>query len=162
MRKTKLIMVVAVMMMITTIPVFGSATDQGTVAATELTASEQMALEAVNLINAQRTAAGINELIVNDDLMKSAAIRAEECVDKFSHERPDGSSFSTSVTFSGFTRIGENIAAGTHLNVESAVEIWMNSEGHKKNILDPNWTETGIGFCITDGKVTTAQIFIKR
>ena len=66
----------------------------------------------------------------------------------FSHDRPDGTSCFTVLSqcgVSGFWTAGENIAAGTS-NPEAAMEMWMNSEGHRANILSGDFTHIGVGY----------------
>ena len=76
--------------------------------------------------------------------MQAAEVRAGELPKKFSHTRPNGSSCFTAVR-SSYGYIGENIAAGQR-SPEEVVESWMNSEGHRKNILNKNFRNLGVGY----------------
>lgn len=82
--------------------------------------------EAVRLANQEREAHGLEPLPVDDDLMALAEIRAEEIRDSYSHTRPDGTNV-------GAYRCGENI--GRKISASAQVSSWMNSEGHRANIL---------------------------
>ena len=75
------------------------------------------------------------------------AERAKEIETSFSHTRPNGSSFSTVLTENGITfrGSGENIAWGQR-TPEEVMNGWMNSEGHRANILNPKFKKIGVGF----------------
>ena len=55
---------------------------------------------------------------------------------------------------------GENLAQNT--TAEKAFRAWMNSEGHRKNILNPNFTELGVGIASMDGSNMYTQLFIGK
>lgn len=104
--------------------------------------------EAIRLINAERTKAGLAELTIDDDLMSMAAVRAEEMSEKFEHVRPDGSDWKTIFDDFGWTwpnKRGENGSAGDG-SASKTVLRWMNSSGHKANILKDNVTQIGVGY----------------
>lgn len=105
--------------------------------------------EAIRLINAERTKAGLAELEIDEDLMNIAAVRAEEMVRKYGHTRPDGSSWDTIFAEMGVEMPhphGEN--AGSQGNSASKqINSWMNSSGHKANILNSDVTRIGVGHC---------------
>ena len=84
------------------------------------------AQEAIRLANRERENHGLDPLPIDDDLMELAEIRAEEIRELYSHTRPDGTSV---VDF----RCGENV--GQRRSAEQQVTSWMNSEGHRANIL---------------------------
>ena len=107
-------------------------------------ASENFAVEVLNLVNAERAKVGVSPLKLADDLQQASAIRARELVQNFSHTRPDGSDCFTVMQRRGRTW-GENIAAG-YPSASETVEQWMNSAGHRKNILNPNFKELGVGY----------------
>ncbi len=97
-------------------------------------------LAVIELINKERVAAGLSALKVSNDLSKAADIRAEEIVKEFSHVRPDGTlCFTVSSIMSA-----ENIAKG-QTTPQSVVSAWMNSDGHRKNIMAKQLTITGVG-----------------
>ncbi len=97
-------------------------------------------LAVIELINKERVAAGLSALKVSNDLSKAADIRAKEIVKEFSHVRPDGTlCFTVSPIMSA-----ENIAKGQK-TPQAVVSSWMNSDGHKKNIMTKQLTITGVG-----------------
>lgn len=109
----------------------------------ELSYAEQV----VQLVNAERKKAGLNPLTLDSKLASAALIRAKETERSFSHTRPDGRSFSTVLTDNGITfrGAGENIAWGQR-SPEEVMNGWMNSSGHRANILNPNYTKIGVGY----------------
>lgn len=80
-------------------------------------------------------------------IQEGAQIRADEIVDIFSHTRPDGSSCFTVVKEKGikYTYTGENIAAGQR-SPQAVLNSWMNSSGHKANIMSDNFSHLGAGY----------------
>ena len=102
--------------------------------------------EVVRLVNIERNNRGLSSLTISDKLSKAADVRAVEIVDKFDHERPNGSRASTAAKEVGYnyTTFGENIAAG-YPSPQEVVEGWMNSEGHRNNILNAAYTQIGVG-----------------
>ena len=97
------------------------------------------------LINEQRAAAGVGTLTMNASAQQAAGVRAAELVSSFSHTRPDGSNCYTALDQSGvnYGAAGENIAAGQS-TAASVVNSWMNSQGHRDNILNGNYSQVGI------------------
>ncbi len=130
----------------------------------------------IDLVNEEREKKGKALLTINDELMDNAMIRAEEARELagYSHEllsnhkRPDGSSYLTSITVD-YKSASENIHGGgifktdtaESLSVES-FEGWINSSAHKKNMLNSEWEETGVGVCINETGYSVVQIFIKN
>lgn len=110
-------------------------------ASVELVDTDAYAREVVRLANKEREAVGLDELVIDSSLMNLAAIRAEELAVSFSHTRPDG----TKVSDQGY---GENIYSGKK-TASGAVNWWMNSSGHKANILLEGITKVGAG-CYQD------------
>ncbi len=119
------------------------------------TAAEQV----LELVNKEREAAGVEPMTLDKELCAAAQIRAEEIASVFSHDRPDGSScFSVLDGYSGQTWIrGENIAMGQR-NSEEVMNSWMNSPGHKSNILNSDFTKLGVGYDSSHN--TWVQIFV--
>ncbi len=97
------------------------------------------------LVNAARAEAGLSALMVDETLCGAADIRAKECLESFSHTRPDGSAYKTAITGAGITAeyTGENLAVG-HTTAEQVIESWLRSEGHRANILGEHYTRIGI------------------
>ena len=107
------------------------------------------AVSVLDLVNENRASYGLAPLTLASDLCDDADVRAEEIVSVFSHTRPDGSSCFTVIDGS-YRRVAENIAAGL-APPEETVDQWMNSPGHRANILDPELRELGVGYCYEDG-----------
>lgn len=109
-----------------------------------------------DLINKARTSNGLNALTWNNELAKAANIRAKEIVTNFSHTRPNGEAWHT---IAPHMARDENIAYGqtTAQHVHSS---WMNSEGHRANILNPGFQTVGIGLYIdNNGTKYWVQLF---
>ncbi len=103
--------------------------------------------EAIELINAERVKAGLNELETDSGLMEMAAIRAEEIVENYTHTRPDGSDWKTVFGEYGWgipNYRGENIYASPK-TAKEAVDGWMDSSGHRANILKEGVNKIGVG-----------------
>lgn len=102
--------------------------------------------QVVYLVNCERENNGLSPLYWDLSLTKAASKRSDELLELFSHTRPDGSScFSIFNEFDiSYMTAGENIAKGQS-TPEEVVEDWMNSEGHRKNILNPNFGKIGVG-----------------
>lgn len=109
----------------------------------------EFADEVFRLVNVERVKYGLPEFKKMQKLTESATIRAWECMVDYSHKRPDGQSFSTALTEQGirFTACGENIAAG-QTTPQQVVDAWMNSPGHRSNILSEqfDYDYLGVGF----------------
>ena len=99
------------------------------------------ALEILDLCNAERAKEGVAPLVYDYSMMAAAQVRANEITEVFSHNRPNGEGWFTALTENGVKahKTGENIAAG-YASAEFIVSEWMNSEGHRKNILNPKYT----------------------
>ena len=98
------------------------------------------------LVNRERQAEGLPLLRYSDVLSEAANKRAKEIQTYFSHTRPNGTSCFTAVTEIGirYRYIGENIAYGQR-TPEEVMNGWMNSSGHRANILNSSVTEMGVG-----------------
>lgn len=109
-----------------------------------LTSDEQ---EVFNLINQQRTSNGLAALKIDNEVQNVARIKAKDMVQNnyFSHTSPTyGSPFDMLNSFKvSYKTAGENIAGNS--NNQAAVTAWMNSSGHKANILNNAFNYTGIG-----------------
>ena len=130
---------------------------------------EAYAQEVIRLTNEERAKAGLPALKVNDKLMQAAAIRAEELTENFSHTRPNGTDTSTVYNETGIeltARVifAENIVKSTVWSSDVAVnnmQAWMNSEGHRNQILRKDLSELGVAYAIaSDGTVFCAQLFL--
>jgi len=121
---------------------------------------ERLIKEVFKLTNQERIYAGLPALTYNNVLEDGAMIRAEEIIQSFSHTRPDGSKFFTVFNNTyAFHLMGENLAAGFN-SAAAVVNGWMNSEGHRANILKDGYTQIGIGIAKDkDGRIYWVQIF---
>lgn len=102
--------------------------------------------QVAKLVNEERAKVGLHPLVFDTAIASAAQIRANEIKTSFSHTRPDGRKFSTVLTDNGirFTGAGENIAWGQK-TPEQVMEAWMNSDGHRANILNAKYTKIGVG-----------------
>ena len=122
--------------------------------------------EVIRLVNVERAKEGLAPLSAYDSLTAAAQIRAGEIVTSFSHTRPDGSECFTVLDETGAKEgtyaWGENIAAGYSTAAE-AVEGWMNSSGHRANILNPDFTHIGVGYAAGGAyRYSWVQMFVGR
>ena len=130
--------------------VFNDYRELGETAITEPTA-EDFAMEVIELTNAEREKYGLHPLEVDEELMELAQIRAEEVSTKYSHERPDGTRVSKT------HGCGENVGAKS--SAEKQVKSWMNSDGHRTNILLERYHSIGVGcFEADDGRAYWVQL----
>lgn len=117
--------------------------------------------EVIRLVNEQRVQNGLNPLTENWELSRVARYKSQDMVDNryFSHTSPTyGSPFQMIRAFGiSFRRAGENIAYGQR-TPQAVVNAWMNSSGHRANILNASYTQIGVGY-VADGNYWT-QMFI--
>ena len=103
-------------------------------------------------------------MALNQTLCASARVRAAEIAKDgcFSHIRPDGSGCFTAISGVSYRTAGENIAMGTwgYYGVDEIMDGWMNSEGHRANILNGDFSEVGFGCVVVNGNGYWVQIFI--
>lgn len=106
---------------------------------------DSYAEQVLTIVNARRAEVGLAPLTMNYTLVSAAKVRAAETVQSFSHTRPNGTSCFTAFDEAGvsYSGAGENIAAG-QWSPDSVMNSWMNSEGHRANILDGSFTQIGI------------------
>jgi uncharacterized protein YkwD len=102
--------------------------------------------QVVNLVNVERSKAGLAPLTIDKKVEQAAMVRAREIQTKFDHVRPDGSGFVTALKEQGavYRGAGENIAWGQR-TPEEVVAGWMNSPGHRANIMNKNYVNIGVG-----------------
>lgn len=103
--------------------------------------------QVVRLVNNERAKEGLAPLTIDASMGNAAMVRAGEIQTSFSHTRPNGQSFSTALKEAGVTynRAGENIAWGQQTPAK-VVNAWMNSSGHRANIMNPNFRRIGVGY----------------
>lgn len=125
----------------------GSNSSGNTSSSTETSNMNSDEKEVFDLINKQRTNNGLAALKNDSEVQRVARIKAQDMVDNnyFSHTSPTyGSPFDMLKSFKiSYKTAGENIAGNS--SNSSAVTAWMNSSGHKANILNSNFNYTGIG-----------------
>ncbi|MCJ8224701.1 hypothetical protein DI291_08170 [Bacillus paralicheniformis] len=119
--------------------------------------------EVVELTNAERKKQGLKPLTLDEKLSKVARTKSQDMKDNnyFDHNSPTyGSPFDMMKKFGiTYRTAGENIAKGQKTPQE-VVKAWMNSEGHRKNIMNPNFTHIGVGY-VKDGNYWTQQFIGK-
>ena len=117
--------------------------------------------QVVTLVNAERAKYGLAALTLDETLCGYARVKSQDMHDQsyFSHTSPTyGSPFDMMRAFGvSYRTAGENIAMG-YATPAAVVEAWMNSEGHRANILSANYTTLGVGY-VADGGYWT-QWFI--
>jgi uncharacterized protein YkwD len=116
--------------------------------------------QVLNIVNQERAKAGLPALTTNKTLQAAANKRAQEIVQSFSHTRPDGSSCFTVLNDYGisYRSAGENIAYGQRTPAE-VMNGWMNSPGHRANILKNGFGKVGIGVYKVNGVLYWTQEF---
>ena len=105
--------------------------------------ASQDAQEVLALVNFERANRGLTPLRFSRELMAASEIRANELTVLFSHTRPNGEPCHSLISKGAYT-VGENIAGGSPTPRE-VVDLWMNSRGHRANILNPDYEELGVG-----------------
>lgn len=107
------------------------------------------ASQVVNLVNQERSKAGLSPLTSNSALTTMALDKAKDMYNNgyFDHTSPTyGSPFDMMSTYGiRYSYAGENIAKGQQ-TPEAVMKAWMNSTGHRQNILSPNFTQIGVAF----------------
>ena len=122
--------------------------------------SSSAASEVVRLTNSARSQNGYAALVEDGALSEAAAVRAREIARSFSHTRPSGASFSSALSESGvsYLRAGENIASGQK-SASEVVNAWMNSPGHRANILNSSYSRIGSASVNINGTLYWVQLF---
>lgn len=121
--------------------------------------------EVIRLVNLERKKRGLAPLKNNPQLSKVARYKSQDMISKnyFSHQSPTyGSPFKMMQSFGiRFTAAGENIAMGQK-TPQQVMNAWMNSPGHRSNILNPRFTQIGVGLAISrNGRPYWTQMFIR-
>ena len=129
----------------------------------------------LQLTNEARRKNGLSPLYPDNDLTARARAKSDDMlINKyFSHTSPDGKTIKDRfqeekpASFQTISRIGENIYMGDRFDYSTDVKTqarmivdgWMTSPGHRRNILDPNYTHLGVGVSAKDKKCYATQIF---
>ncbi|HIJ75046.1 MAG TPA: hypothetical protein HPP83_13200 [Candidatus Hydrogenedentes bacterium] len=122
--------------------------------------------DAFDAVNQERVAEGLSILTMREDLRAVARAHSEDMADRdfFDHVNPDGDDPFDRMADAAITynTAGENIAWTNYSNaVEQVVDGWMNSPGHRANILNTNFTHTGMGVASDgEGGYYFTQVFI--
>ncbi|MER7910308.1 sigma-70 family RNA polymerase sigma factor [Streptomyces sp. NPDC096068] len=121
--------------------------------------------QVIALVNAERAKEGCGAVTGNSLLAKAAQGHSDDMAarDFFDHTNPDGAGPGERVTATGYgwSTYGENIAMGQQ-TAEQVMEAWMNSPGHRANILNCSFKELGVGLHTGDGGPYWTQVFGAR
>jgi len=127
--------------------------------------SSSVAAEVVDLTNVERTGRGRARLRANPRLMRAAHIHAEQMAraGQLAHVLPDAAYPRAEDRLAAadyrWQTYGENVALGQS-SAAAALDSWMHSRGHRKNILNPHFTELGAGYAIDRaGRPYYVQVF---
>lgn len=145
-----------------------SVTNAVSSSASENSEAERDEQKIFDLVNREREKEGLSDLRWRDDLSRLARSYAEKMArgNFFSHFEPDGADVverARAASVKGWSKIGENLffCAGFREYDRFAIRSWMKSDSHRNNILDPEYTATGIGLARSPGgKIYVAQVFI--
>ena len=122
---------------------------------------DNYAEEVVALANAERAKAGVPEVPVDSKLMELAAIRAEELATSFSHTRPNGEG-DQYTGLPDYEWVMCNLAYG-YTTPEAVVDGWMNSPGHKRNMIYSGHDCVGAGcYRASNGTLYWCIIFYRN
>lgn len=126
--------------------------------------SKEAAQELLRLINAERAKAGVGALTFNNACYPCAQIRAHEIVTNYSHTRPNGKQFYTVIDENGQDRAGgcaENLynPYGDDVPPADANTAFMNSEGHRINMLNPLYKSASICVLYTEERTYFVELF---
>ena len=126
--------------------------------------AEQWEREVLTLVNKIRIKNNLTQLSWGETCASAADTRAEETKTLYAHTRPDGSSWSTACPAPSSGGVsGENLAIGNAaVSPATTVALWMGSEAHRANILNPEYTKLSVGFVFdmdSDYKTYWSQFF---
>lgn len=112
--------------------------------------NKEFADKVIELVNTARAKEGLSPLTKDTTLTNLSNIRSKETATLFSHQRPDGTSWSTVLKQNNvsYTSAAENIAAGQN-TPEAVVKEWMNSPSHRANIMNSEYNKIGVS-CYVD------------
>lgn len=122
------------------------------------------AQQVATLVNQERAAQGLAALLVDAGATQAAKAHAEDMAGRgfFAHTTPEGWSPADRLQLlgvTGYSSVGENIAAGQP-TPQDVMTAWMNSSGHRANILHPSYTHIGVG--VVEGRPYWVQVFLTR
>ncbi|MFI7596091.1 CAP domain-containing protein [Micromonospora sp. NPDC049359] len=135
--------------------------DRSTAPSTASGTVSDQAREVVDLVNAERAKAGCKALSIDDKLMTAAQRHSQDQADhsKMTHTGSDGSDTGVRLDRVGYAwrTYGENVA-WNQKTPAAVMDAWMNSSGHRANILNCAFTEIGVGIASSNGPYWT-QVF---
>ncbi|MFY1700904.1 MULTISPECIES: CAP domain-containing protein [Micromonospora] len=141
------------------------ATTRATTAAADSGAVSGQAQQVVDLVNAERSKAGCGAVQIDDKLMTAAQRHSQDQADtrNMSHTGSDGSDVGTRLDRVGYTwrTYGENVAWNQQ-SPAAVMDAWMNSPGHRANILNCAFTEIGVGIATSNGPYWTQNFAAPR
>ncbi|MEU0691449.1 CAP domain-containing protein [Streptomyces uncialis] len=118
--------------------------------------------EVAALVNTERNANGCKDITTDARLNRAAEGHSRDMAERdyFDHTSPDGRGVGDRVTAAGYewSAVGENIAVGQPTAV-AVVEAWLESPGHRANILNCDYTQMGLGVDTSDGGPRWTQVF---
>lgn len=127
-----------------------------------LDSTDALREQVLDLVNQERAGGGCDPLRANDLLQTAAQQHSDDMAARgfFDHVSPEGVGPDGRIEAAGYSwsTVGENIAAG-HDSAESVMSEWMNSDGHRSNILDCSFTELGVGITLGEGGPWWTQAF---
>jgi hypothetical protein len=110
--------------------------------------------QVIELVNIERSANDLPPLIYNEELANAARQHSQDMGENnyFSHTSQDGTAFNQRIVNAGYdyNNCGENIAAG-YPTPQDVVNGWMNSPGHRANLLSPDYCDIGVGYAVVAG-----------
>lgn len=131
----------------------------------QLLAQSDFQAQLLQLLNAERQKIGAPPLRISSQLAQAAQRHADDMANNnfLSHEGSDGSTMESRIQETGyaFSAIAENVAGGQP-TPESVIQTWLNSSGHRRNMLNPEYTEIGIGYATNSSSQYThywTQVF---
>lgn len=148
----------------TATPIPPTATPVPPTSAPPANTAEQYKADILRYTNEARIANGLPALTAGGSgLNQAAQLRAQETIGSFGHTRPNGSDFWTAMDQFGVSYgwAAENIAYNTasYYSAYDTVQMWMNSAGHRKNILNPNLKKLSVGYTISGDWAYITQLF---
>ena len=121
----------------------------------------EKARQILDLLNGERTQRGLRPLVWDGKLAQAALRHSQDMVRRnyFSHFSPEGESVTERVVATGadWRALGENLAS--NFSVKGAHTALMNSTGHRRSILKPNYGRVGIGVVSSPGQIMVTQVF---
>lgn len=136
-----------------------------TTTSSQSSTSQSMANQVLSLVNAERSKENLPALSLDLNLSNVAQLKSEDMKNNnyFDHTSPTyGSPFDMMKQFGiSYKYAGENIAKGQK-TAEAVVNAWINSEGHRKNILNEKFTHMGLGYVKSGTTTYWTQMFIQK